>query len=427
MFFFIFYGGTIMLAFLASLYLLLRRINAFSTEITPSLRLRRWTAGLLASIASSHIWWLLFYFAPANDIFPQSRMLCFTLDILFIQPPLLCTMLVMLQDRRRSLWNVVFFEVLSLIDLVLKFYTGSRFSVACLFSSALFAFCILFFFVRALRQYDRWLLDNYADLEHKEVRNTFYVMAAFLITTFIYGVSSGSLVNEILIEVADIIFFIALVWRVETLPTLDESTEDAAEKRASLKGDMGDPAVRASELPDRVQLKLQQLLKEYCIDAHFYLQHDATLNQLAKRMGTNRYYLSQYFACMGLTYNNFINNLRIDYFISLYKDAQIDKRAVKAIELTGQCGFRSYKTFSSAFKQVMGVTFTEWIHAEGALDDGALDEGALVDGALDKGALNEGALDEGALDEGASTPLSTSPEPENGDGADQQNPCSKAI
>ena len=35
--------------------------------------------------------------------------------------------------------------------------------------------------VRALRLYGRWLRDNYADLEHKEVWQSFIVLAILLI------------------------------------------------------------------------------------------------------------------------------------------------------------------------------------------------------------------------------------------------------
>ena len=37
-----------------------------------------------------------------------------------------------------------------------------------------------------------------------------------------------------------------------------------------------------------------------------YLQHDLTLSQLAKVIGTNRSYLSQYFVTQGITYNTYI-------------------------------------------------------------------------------------------------------------------------
>lgn len=42
---------------------------------------------------------------------------------------------------------------------------------------------IIIFMVRALRQYGRWLRDNYADLEHKEVWQSSVVLAIILLVT----------------------------------------------------------------------------------------------------------------------------------------------------------------------------------------------------------------------------------------------------
>jgi hypothetical protein len=44
--------------------------------------------------------------------------------------------------------------------------------------------------VRALRLYGRWLRDNYADLEHKEVWQSFTVLGIFLLMFGINAMSS---------------------------------------------------------------------------------------------------------------------------------------------------------------------------------------------------------------------------------------------
>ena len=92
-----------------------------------------------------------------------------------------------------------------------------------------------------------------------------------------------------------------------------------------------------------------------------YLQHDLTLQQLAKAVGINRYYLSQYFSSQGTTYNAYINNLRIQHFIRLYRDALATRRPFTTKQLASDSGYRSYSTFSLAFKQLMGQNVTEWM------------------------------------------------------------------
>ena len=92
-----------------------------------------------------------------------------------------------------------------------------------------------------------------------------------------------------------------------------------------------------------------------------YLQHDLTLMQLAKALGTNRTYLSQYFVDKGINYNTYINDLRNSHFVSRYSEAQRNGRSVTAQKLAQESGYRSYSTFSLAFKQRMGQSVTAWM------------------------------------------------------------------
>ena len=56
-FFITLYGGVAMAAFIACIYLLLRKCNAFAADVTPPLSLRRWAAAFFAIMFLSHIWW----------------------------------------------------------------------------------------------------------------------------------------------------------------------------------------------------------------------------------------------------------------------------------------------------------------------------------------------------------------------------------
>jgi AraC-like DNA-binding protein len=103
------------------------------------------------------------------------------------------------------------------------------------------------------------------------------------------------------------------------------------------------------------------LLQKYCIDTQLYLQHDLSLAQLAKAIGTNRSYLGTYFAQEGTNYNAYINDLRIQHFVRLYREAVDGHRPFTAQQLACDSGYRSYSTFSLAFKQRMGQTVTAWM------------------------------------------------------------------
>lgn len=116
-----------------------------------------------------------------------------------------------------------------------------------------------------------------------------------------------------------------------------------------------------NDLPSSIRNDIELLLQQHCIDEHLYLQHDLTLLQLAKAIGTNRSYLSRYFSCQGTTYNAYINDLRINHFVSLYRETIASKRSFTAQQLALESGFRNYNTFGAAFKKTMGMNTTEWM------------------------------------------------------------------
>ncbi len=338
------------LAFAASFYLLLRRSNGIAPDITPPVRLRRWTAAFFATVGAGHLWWQFIYYNPQEGDLFHRILLCTALDAVSSGPALLCTLLVSLQDRRRPLWPIAVASALTLIYLLIIYILDVRTTAFLAPPLLLSLFIFGFVLVRAVRQYDRWLLDNYADLEHKEVRTIISVMAAFLLTSVTYSLANDYLFFEVLVMLADILLIAVLLWRVETLQTLEQPAEETA----------------AAEVIDADPLfaKLQTLLQQHCVDNQFYLRHDASLTQLAIILNTNTRYLSQHFKQQGLTYNTYINSLRIRHFIALYQEAVQTKHIVTASELATKCGFRNYNTFSTAFKHFTGQTVTAWVYEQ---------------------------------------------------------------
>ncbi len=342
-----------MLAFVASMYLLLRPVNVFNKDITPPLRLRRWMSATFASVTVSHLWWLFLYYYHGDADLTSRLFFCRCLDVLLNWSVTFYTMLVMLQDRRRSLWFAAVFVALALaVQLVDHIYGPQASTVTMLLSFVMLLYVVITLVV-AVRQYGRWLRDNYADLEHKEVWQTYLVMLAFLPSIFFYSYFNVNKIFDILLDVINIPLIFVLLWRVETLQTLDET--------------VANPSVEDTLLSDSLPYaKIELQLQQNCIDTQYYLQHDVSLPLLAKHIGTNITYLSRYFAHKGITYNTYINTLRIEHFMHLYQTNIQSKQFVTAAELAYKSGYKSYSTFGAAFKQVAGQTFREWMKQQRA-------------------------------------------------------------
>ena len=195
------YVTVAMMATLAGVYLLATRGNAFTPEVTtPPRLLRRWAAAFMAAVVGSHVWWAVPVEAWAwmlgavpgdGDAAGQKAvrdMACISLDLLTLVPLMMAWLLRLLQDRRRKVWPWLVAHlpvaVLAVVavwrgDAGLLSGEGGRPGPMVMYQMALiavFAAC----YVPALRRYKRWLLWNFADLEHKEVWQSLVVLAVIM-------------------------------------------------------------------------------------------------------------------------------------------------------------------------------------------------------------------------------------------------------
>ena len=376
--FFIIYGITAAIPFMAALYLLLRRGNAFAPGVEPPMRLRRWAASFFAVAALGHVWWYLF-FVFSGEINSASYVLVAMLDCVGLLITLAGTLLAMLQDRRRPVWPafVALVPLLALGGLQLIYPNQYFMNIATAYILTIY---VLFsvYMVFAVRRYGRWLNDNYADLENKKVWLSQVVSLVCLLLFILYSLVDTANILLYVLHLLELVLFTLLLWRVETLPQLaDNTTEEEIIEQAPVELPTQTPEEPATEVPEPPTptaesnlsplkntldlAQIEQLHAEHCVDTKLFLRHDLTLQQLAQNIGINRFYLSQYFSRQSITYNTYINNLRINYFISRYNELSKANQPIVVQELANESGYRSYSTFSLAFKQRTGQSVTAWM------------------------------------------------------------------
>ena len=334
----------------ACVYLLLRRGNAFTRRISTPKRLRRWTAAFFGILTAGHLWYLPGTMMADGDAAALWMLIGALLDFMLTMPLALVVMLCMLQDRKRPLWIAWLITapliILSAVSVGMRSYALVQWMQGYFL---LMAVGFTAYMVRQVRQYGRWLRDNYADLEHKEVWKSLLVLAVITLLFCYYVVGYGSITYEFIIQLCGIALVAYLLWRVETLQDLSVSQSPSSET-----------------ISDATYEQIGALLKQQCEDTQLYLQHDLTLSHLAHALGTNRTYLGMYFSRQGTTYNSYINDLRIDCFVRLVREANAAQRPFTAQELAAQSGYRSYRTFSVAFRQRKGQSVTAWMNEEGS-------------------------------------------------------------
>ena len=172
------YAVVTVLAALGCVYLLFRRGNAFAADVTPPLRLRRWAAAFLAVIALGHVWYWPAMAFSSSEAVERWTLIGGLLDCLLTIPVALVVMLCMLQDKRRPLWPVWAAVAPLVILMAWSVVTRSYALMPWMQSYFLLASIgFMIYMVFEVRQYGRWLRDNYADLEHKEVWQSLLVLA----------------------------------------------------------------------------------------------------------------------------------------------------------------------------------------------------------------------------------------------------------
>lgn len=359
------YAVVAVLNLLACCYLLFRRGNAFAPDITSPIRLRRWTAAFFAAMTLSHLWYMPGIYLTSSE----DKMLCYDiggiLDCMTTFPLAIVILFTMLQDRRRPLWIAWMMVAPSVVLSILNLATHSE-ALLPMFHAYLLLLGIglTIYMIREVRRYGCWLRDNYADLEHKEIWQSFVVLAVLLLGFGIYAFEIGGLTNKYIVQVNNILLICYLLWRVETLSDLSisqlqdlpiETETDSLAIQTDIAED------EDSTLSLSMRHNIEPLLKQYCEESRLYLQHDIKITRLAREIGINRLYLSQYFSTQGMNYNAYINNLRINHFISLYHEAVAAHRPVIAQQLAFESGYQSYNTFRDAFKRKTGQSVTVWM------------------------------------------------------------------
>lgn len=197
---------------------------------------------------------------------------------------------------------------------------------------------------RALR-YIRFIKDNYSDIDCIDISWVKYFYLATAVSQLIWLFTSliGEAVTDWLYYVSEIALWQIVVYHCRKLRQISEKEEQLMIHPPTV------PSVRDYQFAGEMErlVEAEQL----------YLQPELQLEQLARRLSTNRTYLSNYFAnVLHTTFYDYINSLRIKHSVPL-----MEQHADYTLEyIAQQSGFRSISTFRRAFRKFMGENPIEY-------------------------------------------------------------------
>lgn len=111
-----------------------------------------------------------------------------------------------------------------------------------------------------------------------------------------------------------------------------------------------------SLLLDEIFLKIEF----YIIQNSSFKDKDFSISKLSSELKTNSTYISKAIKRKGyLNFNNYINTYRVLFVKKLIEDTNLDK--ITLFYIYNQAGFNSQSTFNRVFKQIEGITPSEYI------------------------------------------------------------------
>lgn len=200
-------------------------------------------------------------------------------------------------------------------------------------------------------RYDKLIKDKYSFTEHLSLSWLYYALVFFISILFMWlcacfklDLWADSIFHMLSMALWAIICF--NVYYQKDLPPDDisdyEMIDDTGNTEAGPEPDVNEPNA----------IDFEKKLQKSFIDTKVFLNPALKLTDVARMLGTNRTYLSNYLNNeKNTTFYDFVNGLRLQHACTLLRTTTL------TLDLVGeQSGFNSLSTFRRAFVKQLGLT-----------------------------------------------------------------------
>lgn len=284
---------------------------------------------------------------------------CATYLIEFVRPGWFTSRRAMLLSGVFVLFTIVYAITGSSVVLTAELiYVG----VYCLTVLSVFGFLVV--------RYNRFIRNNYSNLERLNLNWLISVLVVFLVCIVVWTVYlfNHNYIMKSVYYVISLTAWIILIARsknqievsfVEEQPAPVESVEPQLTEATSTEEPTECAAPDSEQPTDNSQLteQMKAQLNELMTEGEIYLNSRLTLSNLAGELGTNRTYLSNYLNReLNVSFYDYVNSFRVRRACAMIaSDPDITVH-----DIVERCGFNSVSTFRRSFSREVGQTYGEF-------------------------------------------------------------------
>ena len=221
------------------------------------------------------------------------------------------------------------------------------------------------------KKYTAMLQDNVGDLEYFDLRWSSILLFVLFVVQLLWAIESLSQQTWFSASVTDrnLLFdtcycflalaFVVFVKRKIILQQVFVMNPEENEPEGS---EAPVEKILAADTHDSYhKVLLLSNIEEVIHEKKYYLETDLTLQKLAKYLGTNRQYLSNYINQeKHKTFYDYINDFRLEEAKRLL-DSENDDQSYSMEEIAALSGYNSYTTFLRSFKKKYGQSPTNYL------------------------------------------------------------------
>ena len=216
--------------------------------------------------------------------------------------------------------------------------------------------CVCCFGIRMLNAFDRKLQAMYADTEGRDTTAVHHLLIVIIIVSFLAGIGNSLgkqffgkslwLLMSISLAFTTMQFALSYICfnRSFSVDQLDIDEDNDKEIKA----------LNANDETEAIGRKIETLM----VEQHYFIKKDLKITDLAKEIGSNRTYVSNYInRTFNSSFSDYINSMRIEYAKKLLENPSDNK---KLVQIADESGFANEQSFYRNFKKFTGMTPAEW-------------------------------------------------------------------